>query len=138
MHPTALTRVSQQTDADAMSFGGIRPTYIFLHNEDLNQEKIQDSKKQRTKARTKEKQWIVALSNIADWPGLEAVAEFKSSTGHNCLAKHLHIIGVWAQPTCSLCDLQEEMEKTHLIRCSALQTATETQRYWEARSQLMG
>nr|CDS26301.1 hypothetical protein HmN_000655000 [Hymenolepis microstoma] len=28
------------------------------------------------------------------------------------------------------------MEKTHLIRCPALQTMTETQRYWEARSQL--
>nr|CDS27209.1 hypothetical protein HmN_000158200 [Hymenolepis microstoma] len=31
---------------------------------------------------------------------------------------------------------KEEMEKTHLIRCPALQTATETQRCWEARSQL--
>nr|CUU97630.1 hypothetical transcript [Hymenolepis microstoma] len=32
----------------------------------------------------------------------------------------------------------EEMEKTHPVRCPALQTATETQRYWEAGSQLMG
>nr|CUU99319.1 reverse transcriptase [Hymenolepis microstoma] len=77
------------------------------------------------KARTKEKQ-------------LGAVAEFRLRTGRGCLAKHLQRIGVYAQPTYSLCDLQEEMEKTHLIRFPALQTTTETQRYWEARSQLMG
>nr|CDS31062.1 hypothetical protein HmN_000048500 [Hymenolepis microstoma] len=59
-------------------------------------------------------------------------------TGHDCMAKHLHGLGAYAQPTCSLCGLQEEMEKTHLIRCPALQTATETQRYWEGRNQLMG
>nr|CUU97401.1 hypothetical transcript [Hymenolepis microstoma] len=90
------------------------------------------------KARTKEKQWAAALSNIANWLRLEAVVEFRLRTGHDCLAKHLLRIGVYAQPTCPLCDLQEEMEKTHLIRYPALQTATETQRYWEARSQLMG
>nr|CUU98614.1 hypothetical transcript [Hymenolepis microstoma] len=42
------------------------------------------------------------------------------------------------QTNIPLCDLQEEMGKTHLIRSPALQTVTETQRYWEARSQLMG
>ncbi|VDN98075.1 unnamed protein product [Rodentolepis nana] len=26
-------------------------------------------------------------------------------------------LGVYTQPTCPLCNLQEEMEKTHLIRC---------------------
>nr|CUU97935.1 hypothetical transcript [Hymenolepis microstoma] len=73
-------------------------------------------------ARTKEKKWTTALSNREDWPRLEAVAEFRLRTGHNCLAKHLHRIGVYAPPTCSLCDLQEEMVKTHLIRCPAPQT----------------
>nr|CDS34376.1 hypothetical transcript [Hymenolepis microstoma] len=66
------------------------------------------------KARTKEKQWTAALSNIANWPRLEAVAEFRLRAGHDCLAKHLHKIG------------------------GTLQTATEIQRYWEARSQLKG
>nr|CUU00421.1 hypothetical transcript [Hymenolepis microstoma] len=79
------------------------------------------------KARTKEKQWTAALSNIADWPRLGAVAEFRLRTGHDCLSKQLHRIGVYAQPTRPVSDLQEEMEKTHLIRCPALQTATETQ-----------
>nr|CDS29143.1 hypothetical protein HmN_000220100 [Hymenolepis microstoma] len=62
--------------------------------------------------RTKEKQWTAALSNMADWPKLEAIAEFRLRTGHDCLAKHLHRIGVYVQPTCPPCDLQEEMEKT--------------------------
>nr|CDS31823.1 hypothetical protein HmN_000059400 [Hymenolepis microstoma] len=52
------------------------------------------------KARRKEKQWTAALSNIADWPRLEAVAEFRLRTGHDCLAKRLHRIEVYAQPTC--------------------------------------
>nr|CDS32608.1 hypothetical protein HmN_000445000 [Hymenolepis microstoma] len=91
----------------------------------------------KLKARTKEKQWTTALSNIADWPRLEAVAEFRLRTRHDCLAKHLHRMEVYAQQTCPLCDLQEEMEKIHLIRCPALQTATETQRYRETRSQQM-
>nr|CUU99326.1 hypothetical transcript [Hymenolepis microstoma] len=84
-------------------------------------------------APTKEKQWTAALPNIPDWPRLEAVAEFKLRTGHDCLAKHLHRVGMCVQPTCPLCDLQKEMEKTHLIRYPALQTTTETQRYWEAK-----
>nr|CDS33247.1 reverse transcriptase [Hymenolepis microstoma] len=90
------------------------------------------------KARAKKKRWTAALSNMADWPRLEAVAGFTLRTGHDCLVKHLHRIGVYAQTTCLLCDLQKKVEKTHLIECLALQTTTETQRYYEARSQLMG
>nr|CDS26930.1 hypothetical protein HmN_000155000 [Hymenolepis microstoma] len=97
-----------------------------------------DFESNELKPRTKEKQWTAALFNIADWPRLEAVAELRLCIGHKCLAKHLHIIGVCAQPTCPLCDLQEEMKKTHSIRCPALQTTKETQRYWEARSQQVG
>nr|CDS33974.1 hypothetical protein HmN_000104000 [Hymenolepis microstoma] len=90
------------------------------------------------KARAKKKRWRAALSNMADWPRLEAVAGFTLCTEHNCLAKHLHRIGVYAQTTCLLCDLQEKVEKTYLIACLGLQTTTETQGYCEARSQLMG
>ncbi|VDO03112.1 unnamed protein product [Rodentolepis nana] len=57
------------------------------------------------KARTKEKQRTVALSDIPDWPRIEAVAEFRLRTGHNCLAKHLHRLGLYTQPTCPLCNL---------------------------------
>ncbi|VDO02337.1 unnamed protein product [Rodentolepis nana] len=102
------------------------------------------------KARTKEKQWSVELSDIADWPRIEVVASFGLRTGHDCLTKHLHKLGVYTQPTCPLCNLQEEVRKTHLIRCPALKTTEdppdsvssskdkqESQRYWEARRQLM-
>ncbi|VDO01487.1 unnamed protein product [Rodentolepis nana] len=58
------------------------------------------------KTRTKEKQWIVALSDIPDWPRIEAVAEFRLGTGHDCLAKHLHRLGIYTQFTCPLCNLQ--------------------------------
>ncbi|VDO15774.1 unnamed protein product [Rodentolepis nana] len=81
------------------------------------------------KARTKEKQWTVALSNIAEWPRIEAVAEFRLRTGHDCLAKHLRRLRVCTQPTCPLCNLHDEMEKTHLIRCPALKATKESQRY---------
>ncbi|VDO08995.1 unnamed protein product [Rodentolepis nana] len=37
------------------------------------------------KARTKEKQWTVTLSDIAGWPRIEPVAEFRQSTGRDCL-----------------------------------------------------
>ncbi|VDO08236.1 unnamed protein product [Rodentolepis nana] len=103
----------------------------------LIRREFQTSRCDKIKARTKEKQWTVALSNIPDWPRIEAVAEFRLRTGHDCLAKHLHRLGVYTQPTCPLCNLQEEMEKTHLIRCPALKTSTESQRYWEARRLLM-
>ncbi|VDO07320.1 unnamed protein product [Rodentolepis nana] len=88
-------------------------------------------------ARTKEKQFTVAISDIPDWPRIEAVAEFRLRTGHDCLAKHLHRLELCTQPTCPLFNLQEEMDKTHLIRCPSLKTRTESQRYWEARRQLM-
>ncbi|VDO05627.1 unnamed protein product [Rodentolepis nana] len=101
------------------------------------QREFKTSRRKEFKARIKEKQWTVALSDLADWSRIEAVAELRLRTGHDCLAKHLHRLGVYTQPTCPLCNLQEEMEKTHLIRCPALKTTTETQRYWEARRQLM-
>ncbi|VDN99506.1 unnamed protein product [Rodentolepis nana] len=93
----------------------------------LIRRQFKTSRCNKLKARTKEKQWTVALSDIADWPRIEAVAEFRLRTGHDCLAKHLHSLGVHIQPTCPLCDLQKEMEMSHLIRCPTLKTTTETQ-----------
>ncbi|VDO13391.1 unnamed protein product [Rodentolepis nana] len=67
----------------------------------LIRREFQTSRYNELKARTKEKQWTVALSDIPDWPRIEAVAEFRLRTGHDSLAKHLHRLGVYAQPTCS-------------------------------------
>ncbi|VDO00494.1 unnamed protein product [Rodentolepis nana] len=80
-------------------------------NEGLNQERIPDHTNE-LKARTKEKQWTVetkgkqwtvALSDIPDWPRIEAVAEFTYRT--RLLGKTPSQRGVYTQPTCPLCNL---------------------------------
>ncbi|VDN98795.1 unnamed protein product [Rodentolepis nana] len=83
-----------------------------LNNEGLNQERIPDHTNE-LKARTKEKQWTVetkgkqwtvALSDIADWLRIEAVAEPLMSLDYvpNTIAyKHLHRLGVYTQLTCT-------------------------------------
>ena len=53
--------------------------------------------------------------------------------GHDCLAKHLHRIGILQLPYCTLCKEQEDVDKTHIMKCSALRRSTEHERYWEAR-----
>nr|CUU99423.1 reverse transcriptase [Hymenolepis microstoma]CUU99424.1 reverse transcriptase [Hymenolepis microstoma] len=80
----------------------INRSVSFCTMKTLIRKEFKTSRSNELKARTKEKEWTAALSNIADWPRIEA----------------------------------EEMGKAHLIRCPALQTTTETQRYWEARTQL--
>ncbi|VDO16910.1 unnamed protein product [Rodentolepis nana] len=126
----------------------------FHTMEALIRREFQTSMYNEIKARTKEKQWTVALSDIPGWPRVEAVAEFRLRTGHDGLAKLLHRLRlytqptcplcnlheemvVYTQPTCPLCNLHEEMEKTHLIRCLALKPTTESQKYSEARRLLM-
>ncbi|VDO04062.1 unnamed protein product [Rodentolepis nana] len=74
---------------------------------------FQTSRFNELKARTTEKQWTVALSDI-HWPRIEAVAEFRLRTGHDCFPlmsldyvpntiayKHLHRLGVYTQLTCT-------------------------------------
>ena len=60
-------------------------------------------------------------------------ATFRLSTGHDCLAKHLHRIGILQLPYCTLCKEQEDMDRTHIMKCSVLRRCTEHERYWEAR-----
>ncbi|VDO11014.1 unnamed protein product [Rodentolepis nana] len=47
----------------------------------LIRRELKTSRCNELKARTKEKQWTVTLSDIADWPRIEAVAEFRLRTG---------------------------------------------------------
>ncbi|VDN98237.1 unnamed protein product [Rodentolepis nana] len=128
--------------ADALAKKGITILHCmyrpmsFHTMKTLIRREFKTSRCNELEARTKEKQWTVALSDITDWPRIEAVAEFRLRTGHDCLAKHLYSIGIYAQPTCPLCDLQEGMEKTRLFRCPVLKIMTETQIYLKARRQL--
>ena len=68
--------------------------------------------------RTEEKRWKFDLPTIPDHPKNLAVATFKLSTGHDCLAKHLHRIGILQLPYCTLCKEQEDMDRTHIMKSS--------------------
>ncbi|VDO00641.1 unnamed protein product [Rodentolepis nana] len=110
------------------------------HNEGLNQERIHvcneikaripDLKVQRTQSsnnretvdsgtlrhsRLRESKPLLSLDYVSDRAGLYYVPDT--------------IAWQNTQPAWPLCNLQEEMEKSHLIRCPALKTTTETQRY---------
>ncbi|GBM07371.1 hypothetical protein AVEN_203302-1 [Araneus ventricosus] len=79
--------------------------------------------------RTALKGWRrVSPSSIPDKPRRDAVAAFRLTTGHYCLAAHLHRLGISTEPFCPLCDSGEVMERDHLFRCGALQGLTEVSR----------
>ena len=66
-----------------------------------------------------------------------AVAMFRLVTGHDCLNKHLHRIGIIPSPHCPLCSKHEEMDMEHLMHCAALQNLQDiTSKYWEARKRI--
>ncbi|XP_072380393.1 uncharacterized protein [Diabrotica undecimpunctata] len=74
-----------------------------------------------------------------------SAAVFRTTTGHDYLASHLHRIGVRENDNCPLCD-QPQMDAAHLPECPALKTdkpeededrLRETARlYWSARHQM--
>ncbi|KAJ4436498.1 hypothetical protein ANN_16529 [Periplaneta americana] len=71
---------------------------------------------------------------IPDLPRKSAVAMFRLITGHDCLSKHLHRIGVLNSPKCLLCAREEDMEMEHLANCETLRTFVDLpSKYWEAR-----
>ena len=72
------------------------------------------------------------ISGIPDWPRKEAVAKFRMATGHDCLAGHLHRLGMLNSP-CYLCNSAANMDSHHLQLCTALTSTSISDRYWEAR-----
>ncbi|GBN50932.1 hypothetical protein AVEN_26645-1 [Araneus ventricosus] len=81
--------------------------------------------------RTALKNWRrVSPPSIPDKPRHDAVAAFRLTTAHDCLAAHLHRLGISTEPFCPLCDSGEVMERGHLLRCGALQGLAEVSRYW--------
>ena len=61
-----------------------------------------------------ERTWRNAIMQIPDGPRRVAVAEFRLTTEHDYLAKHLCRIGIRPDPYCLLCCLQVEMDREHL------------------------
>ncbi|VDO02165.1 unnamed protein product [Rodentolepis nana] len=93
----------------------------FHAMEALMRREFQTLRCNEIKARTKEKQWTVALSDIP-WPRIEAVAEFRLRTretvdrGNGEDPPDVKPTGGNGEDPSD--SLQEKMEKTHLIRCS--------------------
>lgn len=115
-------------------------TPLSFHSAKL---KIKSSfKKESTETINKtvqEKKWEKLLPNrkaIPELPRNEAVAAFRITTKHHCLAEHLYRMKISASPNCVLCSENSVMNWEHLRLCSALQkywTGTDGQLYWEAR-----
>jgi hypothetical protein len=69
----------------------------------------------------------------------EAVAKFRLMLGHDCLAHHLHKIGIYQPSRCGLCNNPDDvMDSEHLLHCPTLnheaqQTKDLVSLYWEAR-----
>ncbi|GFW92588.1 hypothetical protein TNCV_519051 [Trichonephila clavipes] len=56
------------------------------------------------------------INDLLMWPRRKAVVEFRPTTGHNCLLKHLHRIHVAQASFCTLCDIWEDMDADHIHR----------------------
>ena len=87
---------------------------------------------------TKNKPWKDKLpTNVPEWPRKEAVAIFRTITGHDCLGKHLHRLGILPTPCCMLCNSLDTMDADHIRNCPSLKAISFTERYWEARTSMM-
>ncbi|KAJ4449055.1 hypothetical protein ANN_00450, partial [Periplaneta americana] len=71
---------------------------------------------------------------IPDLPRKSSVAAFRLATGHDCLAKHLHRIGIYQSPNYPLCNSNQEMDSEHLKICASLASHDNIfEKYWSAR-----
>ena len=60
-------------------------------------------------------------------------AAFRLKTGHDCFAKHLHCIGMYNSPLCTLCNQNSHIDKDHLLNHPLLNEENLYDRYWRAR-----
>ncbi|KAJ4430965.1 hypothetical protein ANN_19558, partial [Periplaneta americana] len=74
---------------------------------------------------------------IPDLPRKSSVAAFRLAIGHDCLAKHLHRIGIYQSPNCPLCNSNQEMDSEHLKICASVAGHDNIfKKYWSARGQM--
>ncbi|KAJ4443755.1 hypothetical protein ANN_05533 [Periplaneta americana] len=99
-----------------------------------------DFNKQNLITQSQGKKWNSLQKNpqlIPDLPRKSSVAAFRLATGHDCLAKHLHRIGIYQSPNCPLCNSNQEMDSEHLkIRASVASHDNIFEKYWSARGQM--
>ena len=92
----------------------------------------------RIKTAASNKKWEHLYTNpkiIPDIPRKTAVAKFRLATGHDCLAKHLHRIGILPPLKCILCNhTNDDTDGHHLEVCPAVKDVhTAVEKYWRAR-----
>ncbi|KAJ4441389.1 hypothetical protein ANN_11244 [Periplaneta americana] len=99
-----------------------------------------DFNKQNLITQSQGKKWNSLHQNpqlIPDLPRKSSVAAFILATGHDCLAKHLHRIGIYQSPNCPLCNSNQEMDSEHLKICASLAGHDNIfEKYWSARGQM--
>ncbi|KAJ4434744.1 hypothetical protein ANN_23313 [Periplaneta americana] len=99
-----------------------------------------DFNKQNLITQSQGKKWNSLHHNpqlIPDLPRKSSVAAFRLATGHDCLAKHLHRIGIYQSPICPLCDSDQEMDSQHLKICASVAGHDNIfKKHWSARGQM--
>ncbi|KAJ4434141.1 hypothetical protein ANN_16461 [Periplaneta americana] len=99
-----------------------------------------DFNKQNLITQSQGKKWNSLHQNpqlIPDLPRKSSVAAFRLATGHDCLAKHLHRIGIYQSPNCPLCNSNQEMDSEHLKICASVAGHDNIfEKYWSARGQM--
>ncbi|GFT59019.1 hypothetical protein TNCV_186191 [Trichonephila clavipes] len=68
--------------------------------------------------------------------GQDVVSEFRLTTGHDCLLKHLYGIDVAQDSFCTLCDFREDVDADPIRRCPALKAFPLCDLYWQTKGLL--
>ncbi|KAJ4449775.1 hypothetical protein ANN_01179 [Periplaneta americana] len=101
---------------------------------------IKSTYKQNLITKSQGKKWNSLHQNpqlIPDLPRKSSVAAFRLVTGHDCLAKHLHRIGIYQSPNCPLCNSNQEMDSEHFKICASVAGHDNIfEKYWSARGQM--
>ncbi|KAJ4447523.1 hypothetical protein ANN_09530 [Periplaneta americana] len=82
-----------------------------------------DFNKQNLITQSQGKKWNSLHQNpqlIPDLPRKSSVAAFRLATGHDCLVKHLHRIGIYQSPNCPLCNSNQEMDLEYFKICASV------------------
>ena len=79
---------------------------------------------------TENKPWKVSIqAPLPDWSRRMAVASFRTATGHDCLGRHLHRLGILPTPQCILCNTTDDMAADHIRLCPSLSSSNFVERY---------
>ncbi|KAJ4437376.1 hypothetical protein ANN_17519 [Periplaneta americana] len=133
-------------NADALAKKGSTATYrpvtksMYYSVKRFIKSTYLDFNKQNFITQSQGKKWNSLHQNpqvIPDLPRKSSVAAFRLATGHDCLAKHLHRIGIYQSPNCPLCNSNQEMDSEHLKICASLASHDNIfEKYWSARGQM--